>query len=379
MVLAETTGQPIPEFTVKMTASQIGRHVVGFRAQWLDEGYAFESPEGLFDTGIDRLPVGGAVRMTVQAQGYDSLTLDPVVVQPISTDPNRTVFRLQPATVFAGRVVSRDGQPIEGATVLLFSDKSEPEREYWPRAETDAMGTYVLSGLEPEPYCLFVSAAGFAPRIHVMADLLEPANQLANLVLDIAATVTGRVIDENGEGIGGVRVGASVSLGRAVDVLTRWPSLGPTTHTDNDGHYQLSEVPTGSVALSLCDSDGYELERQHVALEPGESKEVDFGSEGGYAVTGIVRIGGVPVENARISLHLEQARQFQRRTDPQGRFRIHGVTEGTYSLWVVWQPGFVKKPTQWRREQLFHVRRTVHVDRDTELDVDLETDGEENL
>ena len=133
------------------------------------------------------------------------------------------------------------------------------------------------------------------------------------------------------------------------------------------------------MALSLCDSDGYELERQHVALEPGESKEVDFGSEGGYAVTGIVRIGGVPVENARISLHLEQARQFQRRTDPQGRFRIHGVTEGTYSLWVVWQPGFVKKPTQWRREQLFHVRRTVHVDRDTELDVDLETDGEENL
>ena len=215
-------------------------------------------------------------------------------------------------------------------------------------------------------------------RIRV-GDLLEPANQLANLVLDIAATVTGRVIDENGEGIGGVRVGASVSLGRAVDVLTRWPSLGPTTHTDNDGHYQLSEVPTGSVALSLCDSDGYELERQHVALEPGESKEVDFGSEGGYAVTGIVRIGGVPVENARISLHLEQARQFQRRTDPQGRFRIHGVTEGTYSLWVVWQPGFVKKPTQWRREQLFHVRRTVHVDRDTELDVDLETDGEENL
>jgi len=378
MVLAETTGQPIPEFTVKMTASEIGSRVAGFRAQWLDEGYAFESPEGLFDTGIDRLPLGSMVRMTVQAPGHGSLTLDPVPIQPVSTDPNRTVFRLQPATVFAGRVVSRDGHPIEGATVLLFSDKSEPRREYWPRAETDVMGTYVLSDLEPEPYCLFVSAPGFAPRVHVMADLLEPANQLANLVLDIAATVTGRVIDENGEGIGGVRVGASASLGRAVDVLTRWPSLGPTTHTDNDGYYQLSEVPTGSVALSLCDSDGYELERQQVALEPGESKEVDFGGEGGYAVTGIVRIGGVPVENARISLRLEPARQSQRKTDPQGRFRIRSVTEGTYSLWVVWQPGFVEKPTQWPKEQLFHVRRTVHVDRDTELDVDLETGGGEN-
>lgn len=378
MVLAERTGQPIPEFNVRMTTSKIGSCVVGFRAQWLDEGYVFESPEGLFDTGIDRLPVGGAVRMTVQAQGYDSLTLDPVVVHPISTNPNRTVFHLEPATVFNGRIVSRDGHPIKGASVLLFCDSSEPEREYWLRAETDVMGMYVLSGLEPEPYCLFVSAPGFTPRVHVMADLLEPANQLADIVLDVAATVIGRVIDENGEGIGGVRVSASVSLGRAVDVLTRLPSLGPTTHTDNDGHYQLSEVPTGSVALSLCDTDGYELERRQVTLGPGESKEVDFGGEDGYTVSGIVRIGGVPVEDARISLRLDQAGQFQRRTDRQGRFRIHGIAERTYSLWTMWQAGFVDKPSEWPREHLFHTRQIIHIDRDTELDVDLETGAAEN-
>lgn len=132
------------------------------------------------------------------------------------------------------------------------------------------------------------------------------------------------------------------------------------------------------MALSLCDSDGYELERRQVTLGPGESKEVDFGGEDGYTVSGIVRIGGVPVEDARISLRLDQAGQFQRRTDRQGRFRIHGIAEGTYSLWTMWQAGFVDKPSEWPREHLFHTRQIIHIDRDTELDVDLETGAAEN-
>ncbi|GAH90379.1 unnamed protein product, partial [marine sediment metagenome] len=97
-VMDSTTGESIHKFLVKMTASQVGPRTYGYSATWSREGYTFDSSGGFFDTGRENLPLNGQFRMTVSAEGYDPVTLDPVVVQPISEDPNRTKFRLQGAT-----------------------------------------------------------------------------------------------------------------------------------------------------------------------------------------------------------------------------------------------------------------------------------------
>ena len=98
-VLDALTGQPIPHFTVWMDFSRSAPCSAGFRASWSEEGHVFDSPEGLFDTGGEELPIGGTLLLTVCAEGYDPVTIDPVVVVPIGEQPRRTEFRLPPATV----------------------------------------------------------------------------------------------------------------------------------------------------------------------------------------------------------------------------------------------------------------------------------------
>ena len=375
-VVDAATGGPLPRFLVKMTASQVGPRTFGYASRWSQEGYTFDSSEGLFDTGRENLPVNGQYRMTLNAEGYAPLTLDPVVVQPISEDPNRTKFTLQPATVFAGRVIANDGRPIRGATVVFFSNGNVDRRGSWPRAVADRAGVFTISGLGSEPQCVFVSAADFTPRVYLMTDMLETSGQLADIVLDRAASLFGRVLDENGQGMADARLHAFVDLGRARDVLKRFPSLGPRANTDKDGYYQLSGVPTGQVQVSVMSPRNYTIGRKKVDLKPGDSMELNFGDEGGYVITGTVRAGNDILENAQVTLHSRQAdpknRYFNiRRTDRAGRFKVINVPEGTYMIYVDWRPSDARKTTKWPEDTKFAWRRPLEVHKNMDLDIDV--------
>lgn len=375
-VVDATTGEPIPKFLVKMTYSRVGPRTFGYASRWSDEGYTFDSPRGFFDTGREGVPVNGQYRMTVSAQGYDPVSLDPVVVQPISEDPNRTKFKLQPATGFAGRVVASDGRPIKGATVVFFSNGNVQDRENWPRAVTDKAGIFTISELGSEPQCVFVIAADFTPHVYLMSDLLEKSVVLSDIVLDRAANLFGRVVDEKGEAMAGVRLHAFVDLGRAREVLKRFPSLGPKANTDKDGYYELSGVPIGQVQVSVMSTRNYPVGRKKVELKPGDSKELNFGDEAGYVITGRVRVGDDILENAQFTLHSRQAgpkgRYFNlRRTDPEGRFKLIHVPEGTYMIYVNWRPSDVRKSTKWPEDTKFEWRRSLEVRKDMDLDIDV--------
>jgi protocatechuate 3,4-dioxygenase beta subunit len=278
-VVDATTGEPLPRFLVKMSFSQVGPRTYGYNTTWSREGHTFDSSEGLFDTGREDLPVNGQYRMTLHAEGYAPLTLDPVVVQPVSNEPNLTEFWLQPATVFAGRVIASDGQPIQGAAMVFFSNGNVQNRESWPRAVTDKAGIFTISGLGSEPQCVFVSATDFAPRVYLMTDIIETPGLLVDIILDRSASLVGRVVDKNGKGIMNARVHAFFDLGRARDVLTRFPSLGPSVRTDKDGYYQLSGVPTGQVQISVMSARYYQIGQKKVNLEPNESMELNFDDE----------------------------------------------------------------------------------------------------
>ncbi|MCK4856785.1 MAG: carboxypeptidase regulatory-like domain-containing protein, partial [candidate division Zixibacteria bacterium] len=375
-VVDATTGEPVTKFLVKMTFSQVGPRIYGYAARWSEEGYTFDSPEGLFDTGREDLPVNGQYRMTVHAEGYAPLTIDPVVVQPVSNEPNLTEFRLQLATVFAGRVIASDGQPIKGAAAVFFSNGNVQDRENWPRAVTDKAGVFTISGLGSEPQCLFVSAPDFTPRVYLMTDMLETPGLLTDIVLDRAASLFGRVVDENGKAMADARVHAFVDLGRTRDVLKRFPSLGPRANTDQDGYYQLSGVPTGQVQVSVMSPRNYPIGHKKVNLKPGDSMELNFGDEGGYVITGTVRAGNDILENAQVSLHSQQTglknRYFNiRRTDQAGRFKVIHVPEGKYMIYVHWLPSDARKPTKWPEDTKFAWHRPLEVHKNMDLDIDV--------
>lgn len=285
------TGKPIPRFKVKMDFSQVAAPSGGFATSWSKEGYTFESPEGLFDTGIDEPPVGGSYWMAVYAEGYDPVALDPVVAQPISNNPVRTEFRLPPATVFAGRILATDGRPLEGAIVVFFSNGEVfAGTGRWPSTATNKAGVYTIAGLGSEPQCMVVSAPGFAPRVFVMVDLLVASGRLADIVLEPAASIVGRVVDEQGRSVTNAHIQAQPSLKNIRGILRLVPNLGPTTCTDENGRYRLSGLPTGRVSILVFSlSEGQRrIGHNVVDLKPGETMTLDFVDEGEEATTGAV-------------------------------------------------------------------------------------------
>ena len=122
-VIDDKTGKPVKKFNVKLTFSKNGsKPGGGYSATWNREGHNFDSAEGFFDTGRENIPIGAEYSLTVYVDGFDPLTIDPVIVQPISNDPNRTEFRFKPATAIAGRVVDSNSTPVAGARIRILSD-----------------------------------------------------------------------------------------------------------------------------------------------------------------------------------------------------------------------------------------------------------------
>ena len=276
-IVDAATGKPIQKFLVKIILAQVGISS-GLRAGWVIEGYNFNSPNGLFDTGTEKPPVNGQYRVIVSADGYDPVVIDPVIVQPISENPVRTEFMLKPATIFVGRIIDGDGRPIEGAKVIFFSDDKFIQRENWQHTMTDNAGVFTISGLDSKQNRIFVSATGFASNTYLMTDLLEKDGQIADIVLDRGANLVGRVVDENGGGIADASVRAFV--GSSMGFGPR-PGPGPSqessAQTDKEGFYQLSGVPTGQVQVSVMSARNNYIGNKIVDLKPGETAELNFG------------------------------------------------------------------------------------------------------
>ena len=375
-VVDNATGEPITKFLVKMSATRTGPPTYGYSSAWSEEGYTFNSVQGIFDTGRQNLPVNSQFQMTVSAEGYDPVTLDPVIVQPISEDPNRTEFRLQTGKVFAGRVITSDVKPIKGAVVVFFSDINAEHRDSWPRAATDKTGIFTISGLGDEPQCVFVSASGFTPRAYLMSNLLEAPNHFSDIVLDHAAALFGCVLDENGNGIAGASVGAFVDTSQIRDVLTFHPRLGPRVHTDKDGNYHLPDVPIGRVQISVMSPSNYNLFHKTVDIKPGDLMELNFGDEGGYTITGTIKAGNDVLERADISLSTWQmgpsSSYFNNQTtNAEGRFKFIHVPEGQYSMYVFWTPHDTRLATMHPEDTKFDWLHRIEVRKNMELDIDM--------
>ncbi|MHC4647239.1 MAG: sigma-70 family RNA polymerase sigma factor, partial [Planctomycetota bacterium] len=126
-VVSDQTSEPVSVFNVTLGASRKGlKRAHGYSASWGDYGHYFKSIDGFFGI-IESLPIGAAYRLTVYAEGYNPLTIDPVIVQEITDDPNRIEFRLKPATPIVGRVVGRDGLPVARARIRCLTDENKSE------------------------------------------------------------------------------------------------------------------------------------------------------------------------------------------------------------------------------------------------------------
>jgi len=359
-VVDDLTNDPISSFTIKLGYDRGVGEKIQIRT---DEGLPLLSSQGFFEIGAQRL--GSEYYVTASAEGYDPLTLGPIQAQASLDDPNRTLFRLKPASVASGRVVDEQGRPIPGVMVSVVSGVNMSNQPDEQRLMADENGIFTLSGMTPEKQCICVTVPGYVPYVGLVIDLLNDQNQLEDIVLERGARIFGHVFNADGEPIenGSVTIwNNGYSKHRFMRQALGYPvpDLDPRVKTDRNGYYELLGVPVGWICVDV--RSGRKLVHSHV----DESIELNFGDESGFRVEGMVRRGSKPITNATVELNQKNWEYNKTaRTDNSGMFKIVGLASGQYHLWVRPQAQGANTTNDW-------LGYGFDIVRDLDLDIDVQ-------
>lgn len=361
-VVDDKTGTPITRFHVKLSRTRIGSNPGrGYAATWSDEGHTFDSAEGFFETGERGLEVGAEYRLTVYAEGFDPVTIDPLVMPPMSSGSDRTEFRLKLPEVIVGRIVDSNDVPIADARIRFMTDQNK-FHHYDDRDTTfsNSKGEFNLGGREAVKMCIYITAVNYGSFLGSSLNLPRDSEGSVRIVLGPGAEVYGTVLGPDGQGVTNARVSAHVFSWRMREILSSpYPSLIRTV-TDANGYYEFLDLPAGPLSFRV--SSSLIAGQKRMNLEPGQSLELNFGDESGHTLTGTVRIGQKLLESAEVTVLLPD-RSKDGHTDGEGRFFISGVPDGTYEVAISYYDSTT--------EDWFDDKREVVVDGDTELDFDL--------
>lgn len=326
-ILFDTTGRPDAELELKIpragrvvgrVTDAAGKPVAGATVGLRTSGSVFSGSalwqscgdDGRFN--YDGKPLGRTGRLAARAPGYqdeereDVVTLDAstpttldFTLRPDPTKARANAESAKPAAVsashrdVAGKVVGPDGKPVASALVRWGLSMSSDEI---PEIRTDERGAFRLPGVTDEANVLSVMAKGLAPAF---PQIDAGGDREAAVTLNAGATVRGRVIDDAGLPIAGVRVVPQIANPR--------PNWGGSVYldelkatTDPDGRFELDGMPEGVT----CDvvAEGRSAVRQRVLSLSDATKNVITLLGGGVIRGRVVDPAGHPVRNFRVQL-----------------------------------------------------------------------------
>ena len=137
------------------------------------------------------------------------------------------------ALLLASYISFGQGSPIPGASVVAVGDNGYGETETGPD------GTFVISeGLGTGTYTVTITAEGYISA--VIKDVSITAGKetdLGDIVLDPSGVIRGKVVDPNGNPVGGVLVAVETSEGEVLDYV----------YADDNGNFELkTNIKTGT-------------------------------------------------------------------------------------------------------------------------------------
>lgn len=254
-----------------------------------------------------------------------------------------------------GRVVTEDGQPVEGATVNCASAENITAMRM---STTDAEGNFSFTGLSPAVYRLLAFAPGLVSMPMFGGEgVIARIGETHTMALVRGGVVTGRVTNSAGESVVAVQVGAiRVRDGEGKPVRTAGAIRA--RQTDDRGIYRLYGLPAGTylIVANLSTGMGFQssaYDQQVPTFFPSSNRDsaTEISVQTGAEVSGIdIRYrdirghsinGSVDGVTGSASVQLElraggsvvsTTLAFAREPGAARTFAINGVPDGDYDL-----------------------------------------------
>lgn len=251
-------------------------------------------------------------------------------------DPVLLTGQINPGENVAGgiAVLVPEGKAMLGAMVIatIAEDGSF-------EMELDAPGTYVVT--------IQTTPGGGIGQDNVEFVRTIPAGEKHHMVLDLpTGSITGRVTDGAGAGLGGVRVSIYTDGGSTTGTMSGGKYAESTT--ESDGTYSLPHLQSGTYTVGAggrpltsafdSEADYGRVVREKVSVSEGSVADgVDFELQPAGSIGGrVLDEAGSPLQGASLFVRDEKGVLLERismqTSSANGTFNYGGIAPGTYTI-----------------------------------------------
>lgn len=263
---------------------------------------------------------------------------------------------LAAAASATGHVTDSLGNALQGAGVQLYL-QGTPSFSPAASAITDINGNYTINGLAAGQYLATAGKQGLAqvfatgasvPSAADVSTLTAGTVATVNFALQPLGSITGHVLQPNGQPL----VGASVSASLIQPVGINWfpqsfSTYSASSTTDSNGNYTLSGLAPANfrvIASPAQQNDPltfeYYLDQRSeaaatpVSILPGSTTNgIDFQLDIGGVISGrVTGSGGAPLETYVVAMGPNGEFGGGVSTDANGNYVMRGITPGSYTL-----------------------------------------------
>jgi hypothetical protein len=309
-IVIDENGDPIESASVTMRNST-GAMVVA-TATDVTGGFVFTGIE----QGIDEYNITVA-----KAYYFESVLKDIDVIAAQATDVGTIL--LQTNAIISGKVIDSSGSQITGATVVMLDDGPNTVGT----TTTNALGDFSLTGIGYGDYNVRANATGYLTATRILTIDKDHLDIELNLVLTGIGDITGAVVDEKGDPVGGATVVLTNSTGFIIC----------TAETDSNGAFMFQNVTEGAFEYSIIiEMENYKNAMiDSINVGVGQLENLGTIALVTYAtISGkVVRENGTEVVGALVELLDEYGNVISTRyTDISGEYKFIGIGYGKYSL-----------------------------------------------